>query len=46
LVRIAGEGASDWQVVDMGSIMVHLFLAEAREHYDLETLWSSAEKSV
>lgn len=45
-VRIAGEGTSDWQVVDMGSIMVHLFLAEAREHYALEELWSSSEESV
>lgn len=31
---------SKWCAIDMGHIVVHLFLAEAREYYDLEGLWT------
>ncbi len=29
-----------WCAMDMGNIVVHLFLPEYREYYDLESLWS------
>ena len=30
---------SKWSAMDMGEIVIHLFLAEFRSFYDLETLW-------
>jgi ribosome silencing factor RsfS/YbeB/iojap len=31
---------SKWAAVDLGTIVVHLFLPEHREFYDLESLWT------
>ena len=31
---------SNWQVLDFGHIVLHVFLPGVREQYDLETLWS------
>lgn len=38
--RSDGDGASEWVVVDVGDILVHLFTEKARHHYDLEKIWS------
>lgn len=40
---IAGRENSEWVAMDYGTVMVHIFLPEAREHYDLENLWDDAE---
>lgn len=40
---IAGKQNAEWVAMDYGTVMVHVFLAEAREHYDLENLWDDAE---
>ncbi|CAG2122733.1 unnamed protein product, partial [Medioppia subpectinata] len=37
---IGGKKAEDWKVVDMKSIVLHLFYGNIREHYDIETLWT------
>ena len=39
------EGVSDatWVVLDYGDIVVHVFLAETREYYDLDRLWADAQ---
>ncbi len=36
------EGLSErrWVVLDYGDIVVHVFLREAREFYDIESLWA------
>ena len=44
-VRLVGEEIaqeSGWLVLDAFDVMVHLFLAETRERYSLERLWSDA----
>lgn len=34
----------DWNLVDIGSVVVHLMTAEARQFYDLESLWHAGKK--
>ncbi len=36
------EGVSDlhWVLMDYGDVVVHVFLQEDREYYELERLWS------
>lgn len=34
----------DWNLIDLGSIVVHLMTDDARKFYDLEKLWFNAEK--
>lgn len=40
---IAGRQNSEWVAMDYGTVMVHIFVPEARAHYDLENLWDDAE---
>lgn len=35
-----GHPESDWLLIDVHDIVVHLFLDSAREHYQLDRLWS------
>jgi ribosome-associated protein len=37
-----GLNQSDWVIVDVGDVIVHLFLSPARERYNLEKMWSVA----
>ncbi len=38
--RTSGDPESAWIVVDYFDVVIHLFLPEAREYYDIEGLWS------
>ena len=40
------EGLSDasWVLLDFGDLVVHVFLTETREYYDLERLWRTADR--
>lgn len=38
-----GYRNSQWIVIDYGNVMVHVFLPQFREFYNLEELWSDAE---
>ncbi len=38
-LRIEGLDVAQWVLLDYGEFIVHVFLDEAREFYDLERLW-------
>ena len=37
-----GYRNAQWIVIDYGDTLVHVFTPEARQHYNLEELWSDA----
>lgn len=39
---IEGREERTWILMDYGSVVVHIFTPEAREHYRLEKLWGDA----
>lgn len=44
--HIEGRQNGEWILMDYINIVVHVFLKEAREHYNLEGLWGDAEITV
>ncbi len=40
LYCMKGQEASDWIVVDLGEVIVHVMQEESRRLYELEKLWS------
>ncbi|MCM1079821.1 MAG: ribosome silencing factor [Bacteroidales bacterium] len=45
-VKTAGLENCVWVAMDYVDIMVHIFVPETREHYDLEHLWSDAPSEI
>ena len=41
--KIEGTEAMEWLLVDLGDVVVHLFLPEVRESFQLERLWARSE---
>lgn len=41
-MHLEGEEACKWILMDYGEIIVHVFLQETREYYNLEHLWADA----
>ena len=39
-----GHRGNAWELLDFGTIVVHVFTDEARKFYDLERLWADAER--
>ena len=41
------EGLDDarWVLLDYGDFVVHIFMEEAREYYDIERLWADAHRT-
>lgn len=43
-LRIQGRTDARWIVVDYGEVIVHIFMQEEREYYNLEAFWGHAER--
>jgi ribosome-associated protein len=43
-LRIEGLDDARWVLLDYGDFVVHVFLDEVRDYYDLERLWSDAPR--
>ena len=42
--HIEGERTSGWVLLDYSTVIIHLFLPEQREFYDLERMWLDADQ--
>ena len=45
-LRMEGYDAGRWVVLDYGDVLVHIFLKEEREFYNLERLWSDGKNAL
>ncbi len=43
LVHLEGKQNGDWVVLDYSDLVIHLFVPEMREKYQLERLWSDGQ---
>ena len=41
--HVVGLENAQWVAMDYGDILVHIFLPDVREYYDLEHLWDDAK---
>ncbi|MGK7944763.1 MAG: ribosome silencing factor [Microcystaceae cyanobacterium] len=42
-LRVEGIGENSWIVMDYGDVIIHIFLPEEREFYNLEAFWGHAQ---
>ena len=42
-VGVNGLGNNQWVAIDYVDVLVHIFMPETREFYDLENLWEDAK---
>ncbi|RZM79647.1 ribosome silencing factor [Leptolyngbya iicbica] len=43
-LRTEGQGDSSWVLQDYGEVIVHIFMPDERDYYDLEAFWGHAEE--
>jgi len=44
-VKIEGQQAADWILLDTGDVIVHVFRPEVREFYAIEKMWSMPDQT-
>ncbi|NMB40424.1 MAG: ribosome silencing factor [Firmicutes bacterium] len=44
LLRVEGYRQGRWILLDFGALIIHIFVPEEREFYNLERLWGNAHK--
>ena len=42
-IRVQGQQLAEWVGIDYGDIIVHIFIPEKRNYYNIENLWSDAK---
>ena len=42
-IRLSGRDEGSWILLDYGMVVLHVFLTQEREFYDLEGRWSQAD---
>ncbi len=45
-ISIEGNRNSDWVLVDLGDLILHIMLPQSREYYALDKLWSPLNPSL
>lgn len=44
-VKIEGQQAADWILIDTGDVIVHVFRPEVRDFYAIEKMWSMPDQT-
>ncbi|MEP9354116.1 ribosome silencing factor [Xanthobacter sp. KR7-65] len=44
-VRVEGQPACDWVLIDANDVIVHVFQPEVRNFYNIEKMWSGTPRS-
>ena len=45
-IRVQGQQMAEWIGIDYGDIIVHIFIPEKRDYYNIENLWSDAKTTT
>ena len=46
VVGVEGRSQAEWVLVDLGELVIHIMLAQARSLYNLEDLWDFDSETV
>ena len=44
-VKVEGQQAADWILIDTGDVIIHVFRPEVRDFYAIEKMWSMPDQA-